>query len=42
MALIKYLLDHEQYEFRDREICISLYTSLKIICQRRKFENIDT
>jgi len=29
----------EQYGFRNREECISLYTTLKIICQRRKFEN---
>jgi len=32
----------EQYEFRNREICKSLYTTLRIICQRREFENKDT
>ena len=33
----------EQYRFRNREECISLfYTTLRIICQRRKFENMDT
>jgi len=32
----------EQYGFRNREECISLYTTLRIICQRRKFENRDT
>jgi len=32
----------EQYRFRNREECINLYTTLRIICQRRKFENKDT
>ena len=32
----------EQYRFRNREECISLYTTLRIICQRQKFENKDT
>jgi len=32
----------EQYGFHNPEECISLYTSLRIICQRRKFENKDT
>jgi len=32
----------EQYGFRNREECISLYTTLRIICQKRKFENKDT
>jgi len=32
----------EQFGFRNREECISLYTTLRIICQRRKFENKDT
>jgi len=29
----------EQYGFSNREECISLYTSLRIICQRPKFKN---
>ena len=32
----------KQYGFRNREECISLYTTLRIIYQRRKFENKDT
>ena len=28
----------EQYGFRNREECISPYTTLRIICQRRKFD----
>jgi hypothetical protein len=31
----------EQYGFRNRKECISLYTLLRIICQGRKFENKD-
>jgi len=29
----------EQFGFRNREECIKLYTSLKIIRQRRKYKN---
>jgi len=32
----------EQYGFRNREEYISLYTTLRNICQRQKFENKDT
>jgi len=37
-----FYLAGEQYGFRNREECISLYTALRIICQRRKFEYMDT
>ena len=39
----KRLIRPEQFAFRNREECIIiLYTILRIICQRRKFENKDT
>jgi len=41
MELIKNLLDQNNLDFLTWEACISLYTSLRIICQRRKFENKD-
>jgi len=31
----------EYFEFRNGKECIGLYTSLRIICQRQKFENKD-
>ena len=35
----KSLIRPEQFRFGNREECISLCTSLRIMCQRRKFEN---
>jgi len=32
----------EKYGIRNREECISLYTPLRFICQRRKLKNKDT
>ena len=40
----KYALSHgvirpKQFEFRNKEECISVYISIRKICQRRKFKN---
>jgi len=36
------LIRPEQFDFRNKEECISLYISIREICQRRKFKGKDT